>query len=132
MPKPAPSALFPKISHSKKRALPLAYAETGKLREACRTAYVDTKLHYYWKRTDPDYAAAYAEEQHAVVFALRLGPERRQRGARVAAHELGDKDFGAPSSRELVHQTLGHPCHAESPGSRVEAADMWLERITEG
>jgi hypothetical protein len=41
----------------------LAYAETGKLREACRAAYVDTKLHSYWKRTDPDYAAAYDERQ---------------------------------------------------------------------
>ncbi|HEY5866965.1 MAG TPA: hypothetical protein VI542_15685 [Candidatus Tectomicrobia bacterium] len=132
MPKPTPSALFPTISHRKKRALLLAYAETGKLREACRTAYVDTKLHYYWKHTDPDYAVAYAEAQRAVVFALRLGPERRQIVVLVAAHELGDKDFGAPSSRELVQQTFGHPCHAESPGSRVEAADIWLERITEG
>ena len=63
MAKPAPSALFPTISRSKKRALLLAYAETGKLRKACRAAYVDTKLHYYWKRTDPDYAAAYDERQ---------------------------------------------------------------------
>ena len=38
MAKPLPSALFPTISHSKKRALLLAYAETGRLREACRAA----------------------------------------------------------------------------------------------
>ena len=44
----------------------LAYAETGKLREACRAAYVDTKLHSYWKRTDPDYAAAY-DERHPLA-----------------------------------------------------------------
>ena len=63
MAKPAPmrySLQFPTV---KNVPLLLAYAETGKLREACRAAYVDTKLHSYWKRTDPDYAAAYDERQ---------------------------------------------------------------------
>jgi hypothetical protein len=80
MPKPAPSALFPTISHSKKRALLLAYAETGRLREACRAATMDHKLHYYWKRTDPDYAAAYEEAQQIAGELLEEEAIRRAQG----------------------------------------------------
>lgn len=80
MAKPLPSALFPTISHSKKRALLLAYAETGRLREACRAAAMDHKLHYYWKRTDPDYAAAYEDAQQIAGELLEEEAIRRARG----------------------------------------------------
>lgn len=80
MPKPAPSALFPTISHPKKRAFLLAYAEQGKLRSACVSAAIDHKLHYYWKRTDPDYAAAYAEAQQMAGELLEEEAMRRALG----------------------------------------------------
>jgi hypothetical protein len=80
MAKPAPSALFPTISHSKKRAMLLAYAETGRVREACRAAQVDHKLHYYWQRTDPAYAAAYEEAQRIAGELLEEEAIRRAHG----------------------------------------------------
>jgi len=77
MAKPAPSALFPIIHHPKKRALLKAYVDLGKIVEACHAVHLDHSMHYYWHRTDPDYAAAFAEAK--AMAGERLEEEAIQR-----------------------------------------------------
>src|SRR5262245_35493141 len=76
---PAPSSLFPTIAHKKKRALLLAYAETGQLRRSCRAVTVDHSQHYYWLDTDPDYVAAFAQAERIAAFTLEEEAIRRAR-----------------------------------------------------
>jgi hypothetical protein len=80
MAKPAPTALFCTILHSQKRALLLAYVECGRLRAACRAAQVSSQLHYYWKRTDSDYAAAFEAAQQMAGDLLEEEAIRRALG----------------------------------------------------
>ena len=80
MPRPAPSAFFCTVLHSQKRALLLAYVELGRLRAACREAKVPHQMHYYWKRTDPDYAVAFEEAQQMAGELLEEEAMRRALG----------------------------------------------------
>jgi hypothetical protein len=57
----APTALFATIRHPKKRAFLQAYLTVGKVLEACQASHLPHSMHYYWKRTDPVYAEAFAE-----------------------------------------------------------------------
>jgi hypothetical protein len=102
MAKPAPSALFPTISYSKKRALLLAYVETGRLREACRAACVDTHLHYYWKRTDPAYAAAYEEAQQIAGEWLEEEAIRRAHGWEETRYTLHGIPYTVTKHSDLL------------------------------
>lgn len=61
MAKPAPTALFPIIHHPKKRAFLKAYIDVGKVVDACQSVSLDHSMHYYWLRTDPDYADAFTQ-----------------------------------------------------------------------
>jgi hypothetical protein len=63
---PSDTALFPAISHPKKRAVLAAYAQTGILTKSCASANTDHKLHYYWLRTDPAYVQAFTAAQAMV------------------------------------------------------------------
>jgi hypothetical protein len=58
---PAPTALFATIRHPKKRAFLQAYLTVGKVLDACQVSHNPHSMHYYWKRTDPAYAEAFAE-----------------------------------------------------------------------
>jgi hypothetical protein len=61
MAKPAPTALFPIIHHPKKRAFLKAYVDLGKVVDACQSVSLDHSMHYYWLRTDADYADAFTQ-----------------------------------------------------------------------
>jgi hypothetical protein len=61
MAKPAPTAFFPIIHHPKKRAFLKAYIDLGKVVDACQHAALDHSMHYYWLRTDAEYAEAFAQ-----------------------------------------------------------------------
>src|SRR5262245_51127814 len=63
---PAP---FHKIRHEGKRALLAAYMKCGFVGEAAESAGYDRTIHYHWKKSDPDYAAAF-EVAHDVVIGL--------------------------------------------------------------
>lgn len=88
MAKPAPSAFFCTVLHSQKRALLLAYVELGRLRAACREANVPHQMHYYWKRTDPDYAAAFDEAQQMAGELLEEEAMRRALGFEETRYAL--------------------------------------------
>ena len=77
---PAPSALFPTIHHPRKRAFLRVYAAIGQVVKACRAAQVDHSQHYYWLRTDPDYAHAFAEAKCMVGDMLEEEAIRRALG----------------------------------------------------
>jgi hypothetical protein len=49
----------------------------GKIVAACQAAQLDHSMHYYWHRTDPDYAAAFAEAK--AIAGERLEEEAFQR-----------------------------------------------------
>ena len=93
MAKPAPTALFCTIVHSQKRSLLLAYVEYGRLRAACRSVNVPHQLHYYWKRTDPDYAAAFAEAQQMAGELLEEEAMRRGLGWEETHYTAGGTPY---------------------------------------
>jgi len=69
--------LFSTIIHPKKRAVLAAYATSGRLVHACKSAKTDAFMHYYWMRTDPAYATAFAEAQEVVANLLEEEAIRR-------------------------------------------------------
>jgi hypothetical protein len=55
---PPKTALFNHILHPEKRAFLLAYIECFQVTKAARSAGISHQLHYYWRNSDPVYAAA--------------------------------------------------------------------------
>jgi hypothetical protein len=101
MPKPSPTALFATICHPKKRALLQAYLTVGKVLGACQACHILHSLHYYWKRTDPAYAAAFVDARTMVGDQLEeIAVERAFAGSDTLLifllkgampHKYGDK-----------------------------------------
>jgi hypothetical protein len=59
---PAPQALaFKSFRHPQKRAFLRAFAETGRTTTAAEIAKVHRDSHYYWLRSDENYAAAFEQ-----------------------------------------------------------------------
>ena len=60
-PKPAatPLVTFPHISHHKKRAFLMAYAEYPTVTHAAAAAGIDRRTHQNWRKTDPVYEEAF-------------------------------------------------------------------------
>jgi hypothetical protein len=79
MTRSANKALFPAITHPKKRGFLLAYLECGQLRHTCRSVQVDHKSHYYWLKHDPAYKAAFAEARDLAASTLEDEAIRRAR-----------------------------------------------------
>lgn len=50
-----------KIQHPKKRAFLIAYSVKGTILAASKQAEIDRTMHYDWMKSDPQYAAAFAE-----------------------------------------------------------------------
>jgi hypothetical protein len=82
----ASRALFPTIHHAKKRALLTAYAAMGRLVQACQAVHMGHSLHYYWQRTDPDYAAAFDEAKRLAGERLEEEAIRRALGYEETHH----------------------------------------------
>jgi hypothetical protein len=122
MAKPAPTALFPTISYSKKRALLLAYAETGRLREACRATSVDTHLHYYWKRTDPAYAAACEEAQAIAGERLEEEAIRRAQGWEETHYALDGTPYQVTKHSDTLLIFLLKGAMPQKYGDRMKVA----------
>jgi phytoene/squalene synthetase len=74
---PASTTFFATIRHPKKRAFLYAYLEIGKILDACQRAQVPHSMHYYWKRTDAAYEAAFKEAQE--ILGEQLEEEARRR-----------------------------------------------------
>jgi len=47
--------LFPNISNGRKRKFLIAYASSGKIRQASRDSWVDWTYHYKWMKEDEEY-----------------------------------------------------------------------------
>lgn len=95
------SKTFEPIKHPKKRAFLAAFSVFGIVGSAARLAEVDRRTHYNWLKTDPDYAAAFAEAKDDAADKLEEEVWRRAvkgvpklivyRGEPVLVHEdLGD------------------------------------------
>lgn len=54
-------SLFEEIADIHKRAFLAAYAHTGRVTRAAKSAQVNWRNHYYWMKSDPDYVEAFAE-----------------------------------------------------------------------
>jgi len=93
MSKPAPSALFPTISHPKKRAVLRAYVECGRVKPACAAAKTDFSMHYYWLKQDPVYAEAFAEAQGMVATQLEDEAIRRALGWEETHYTLQARSY---------------------------------------
>jgi hypothetical protein len=76
---PSETKLFSQISHPKKRAFLLAFAEIGQITRAARAASVDHSLHYYWHKTDPAYREAFADAKDLAAATLEEEAIRRAR-----------------------------------------------------
>ena len=63
-------ALFPTITHPKKRAFLLAYMQTGVVTAAAKAAKIDRRTVYNWLDSDPDFAEAMEQAKEAVVDML--------------------------------------------------------------
>jgi hypothetical protein len=77
MPKPAPGSGFRTISHPKKRAILIAYAESGHVGNACANARITPRMHQYWLKEDLEYAAAFEEARAMAAQALEDEARRR-------------------------------------------------------
>lgn len=58
-----PETLFPEITDPKKKAFLAAYAHTGRITQAGRSAQVNWRNHYNWMHSDPVYAQTFALAQ---------------------------------------------------------------------
>lgn len=58
-PSPPLPLAFAKFRHPQKRAFLRAFAETGRTTRAAEIANVHRDSHYYWMRSDENYAAAF-------------------------------------------------------------------------
>jgi len=76
---PSVTTLFPKITHPQKRAILAAYAETGRISHAATRANVALRMHYYWRKVDPDYETAWLDAQRMVGDILEEEAVRRAR-----------------------------------------------------
>jgi hypothetical protein len=70
------------ITHQKKRAFLLAYAETGNITESAEVAKVSRWSHYAWLREDEQYQGAYARADE--VFGDVLEAEARRRALKAS------------------------------------------------
>jgi hypothetical protein len=85
------STFFPKVTHVKKSALLGAFLEIGALNKACAMVGLDHSHHYYWMRTDPDYADAFTEAKVMVATTLEEEAIRRAReGVTRAVYHQGE------------------------------------------
>lgn len=69
--------LFNEIQHPKKRALLIAFCESGNITQSAAAAECERTIHYYWLQEDPAYAKAF--EQAEARFADNLEAEARRR-----------------------------------------------------
>ena len=76
---PCMSALF-KEFRTPKRSFLQAYLRCGQIAKAARAARIHETLHYYWKRTDPHYAAAFEEARDMAAQHLEDEAVRRALG----------------------------------------------------
>ena len=56
-------SLFQEITDPHRRAFLAAYAHTGRITQAAKSAQVNWRNHYHWVKNDPVYAAAFQEAQ---------------------------------------------------------------------
>jgi hypothetical protein len=56
-----------------------AYVSCGRISHAAQAAQIDLRLHYYWKKVDPDYVEAWQEAQQMVGELLEEEAIRRAR-----------------------------------------------------
>jgi hypothetical protein len=73
------TALFREIVHPQKRAFLLAYIECFQVTKAARHAKASHQLHYYWRDTDPVYAAAFEVAKQLAIEGLEDEAVRRAR-----------------------------------------------------
>lgn len=73
-----------KITHLKKRAFLLSFAECGNIRRAAEESGVTRRAHYFWLKEDPDYAEAFEDAKEMAIEALEEEARRR-------AHDGVDK-----------------------------------------
>ena len=79
MRKPSTPALFQEFRHPK-RAFLQAYLRCGQITKAARAAHIHDTMHYYWKKTDPHYAAAFEEARELAAQHLEDEAVRRALG----------------------------------------------------
>jgi hypothetical protein len=90
MPPPADTALFPTITHPKKRAWLLTFAACGSIKKTARALQTDHKLHYYWLAHDPTYLDAFDAAKHLATQTLADEAVRRGRdGLKRAVYYKG-------------------------------------------
>lgn len=65
------------ISHPKKAAFLAAYVECGTISHAAKAAEIRRETHHEWVRSDPVYAAAFAEAKEQAVECLEREARRR-------------------------------------------------------
>ncbi|MEW6572568.1 MAG: hypothetical protein AB1374_02905 [Bacillota bacterium] len=89
--------LFHGIRHQKKRAFLVAFVVTGTILNAAQTANIDRTSHYFWLKTDPEYAEAFEEAEKLSADLLADEAYRRAvkgvrrpiyQGGKLVGHEL--------------------------------------------
>src|SRR5262245_49766766 len=80
------SRSFAQVRTPKQRAVLQTYARSGQITTACAAAAVHRTMHYYWMRTDPAYAEAYAEAHAMVADLLEAEATRRALGWEETAY----------------------------------------------
>ena len=76
---PRMPTLFNEFQHPKRTFL-AAYVRSGNISRASRAARVNLCMHYYWKKTDPRYAAAFEEAKEMAAQHLEDEAVRRALG----------------------------------------------------
>lgn len=83
--------LFHEITDHKKRAFLAAYAHTGRITHAAKSAQVNWRNHYNWLKSDPAYATAFDEAQRMAGDWLEDEAIRRAvEGVRKPVHYKGE------------------------------------------
>jgi len=79
MRKPRMPSLFKEFRHPKKTFL-AAYVCSGNISRASRAAKISDCMHYYWRKTDPHYAAVFEEARDMAAQHLEDEAVRRALG----------------------------------------------------
>ncbi len=72
--------MFANIAHPQKRAFLAAYSECGLVSESAEIAGISRETHYHWRRTDPEYADAFALAIELAADLLEDTARRRANG----------------------------------------------------
>lgn len=111
--------LFPRITHSKKRAFLTHFADHGSVSTAAELSGINRWTHYHWLKNDSDYQEAFHDAEKSAVSSLEDEARKRAIGGsdtllifllkglrpeRFSDRHRVTHDFAADTDEELIER----------------------------